>query len=82
MNAQTNNQSITPIIAVLATNNYHQRKNRQKQEKRAKNTKNFDSLFQTACDIADDATIYTTIGCYGKDAKPVVGTVSSFNRKL
>ena len=82
MNAQTNNQGINPIIAVLATNNYHQRKNRQSQEKREKKLRNFDSLFQTACELADDTVIYTTIGCYGKDARPVVGTVSSFNQKL
>lgn len=82
MNAQTQSRVVIPVLAILATPKYNHRQNRQQSEKRTKNLKPFDSLFHTACDIADDALLLNDPGCYGKDAKPVVGYVSSFNRSL
>lgn len=80
MNAQTYTQAVNPVLAVLATPRYKHQQSRQKHVKRTKKQKPFDSFFQTACDADNDSILLTTVGCYGKDAKPVVGNVSSFNQ--
>lgn len=80
MNAQTYNQAVNPVLAVLATPKYNHRRREQQPVKRAKKQETFESLFQTACGTTDDTIIIYDIGCYGKDAKPVVGNVSSFNQ--
>lgn len=82
MNAQTYTHVVIPVLAVLATPKYNHHQNRQHFEKRTKKQKSFDSLFHTACDAADDTLLLNDPGCYGKDAKPVVGNVSSFNWSL
>lgn len=82
MNAQTQSRVVIPVLAILATPKYNHRQSRQQSEKRTKKPTAFDSLFHTACDIADDILLLNDPGCYGKDAKPVVGYVSSFNRSL
>lgn len=82
MNAQTYTQVVNPVLAILATPKYNHRHQRQQQEKRAKQLTTFESLFHTACSTTDDALLLNDPGCYGKDAKPVVGNVSSFNKTL
>lgn len=81
MNAQTYNRAVIPVLAVLATPKYNHRKREQQPEKRAKKPVTFETLFQTACSTTDDFFLYDP-GCYGKDAKPVVGYVSSFNQAM
>ena len=73
---------VNPVLAILATPEFKQQQRRQNRQKRAKKTRAFDSFFHTACDAADDTLLPNEIGCYGRDAKPVVGNVSSFNRIL
>ena len=81
MNAQTYAQAVIPVLAILAAPKYRHQQSRQQQiVKRMKKRKPLDSLFQTACDANDASILLDTVGCYGKDAKPVVGNVSSFNR--
>lgn len=82
MNAQTFTQVVNPVIAVLATPKQHHQRNKQKFKERKKKPTNFDSLFYTACESADDMLLFNDTGCYGKDAKIVVGMVSSFNKAL
>ncbi|MDE5863600.1 MAG: hypothetical protein K2H34_04560 [Lachnospiraceae bacterium] len=82
MNAKTYHQVVSPVLAVLATPKYNHRKREQQPEKRAKKPITFESLFQTACSNVDDPFALYDPGCYGKDAKPVVGYVSSFNRAM
>lgn len=81
MNAQTYTQVVNPVLAVLATPKHHQRSKQESKEKKKK-PNNFDSLFHVACETADDMLLFHDTGCYGKDAKLVVGIVSSFNRTL
>ncbi len=82
MNAQSNTQIVNPVFAVLAIQKYDHRNRRQDTGKRTRKPRNFESLFQTACETPDDILILNDPGCYGKDAKPVVGIVSSFNHIL
>ena len=82
MNAQTFNQVVNPVFAVLATPKHHHRRDNQEFKQRKKKPTNFDSLFTTACETADEMLPFNDTGCYGKDARPVVGIVSSFNRAL
>ncbi len=82
MNAQTFNQVVNPVFAVLATPKHHHRRHNQEFKQRKKKPTNFDSLFTTACETADEMLLFNDAGCYGKDARPVVGIVSSFNRAL
>ncbi len=82
MNAQTFNQVVNPVFAVLATPKHHHRHSKQEFKQRKKKPTNFDSLFTTACETADEMLLFNDAGCYGKDARPVVGIVSSFNRAL
>lgn len=81
MNAQTFNQVVNPVLALLATpkHNHHSKQelNEQKQK-----PSTFDSLFFAACETVDDMLLFNDAGCYGKDAKLVVGMVSSFNKTL
>lgn len=79
MNAQTNSQVVVPVLAVLATPKYNRRQSRQTLKKKAKNSSTTKSLFHSSCDVTDDTLLLKDTGCYGKDAKPVVGIVSSFN---
>lgn len=80
MNAQTYTHIVNPVLAVLATPKYKHQQSRQPKAKKTKKQKSFDTLLQTACDANNDILLVTTVGCYGKDAKPVVGNVSSFNQ--
>lgn len=82
MNAQTFTQVVSPVIAVLATPKKHHRQSRQESNQKKKKPTNFDSLFYTACESADDMLLFNDTGCYGKDARFVVGMVSSFNKAL
>ncbi len=82
MNAKTYTQAVIPVLAVLAAPQYKHQQSRKQQVKRVRKRKPFEPLFQTACDANDDSVLLDLIGCYGKDAKPVVGNVSSFNRIL
>ncbi|MCM1158041.1 MAG: hypothetical protein NC300_04865 [Bacteroidales bacterium] len=82
MNAQTQTKVVIPVLAVLATPKYNRRQQKQQTEKRTKKRETFDSLFHAACDTEDDMLLLNYPGCYGKDAKPVVGIVSSFNRSM
>lgn len=82
MNAQTNTQIVNPVFAVLAIPKYNHQQRRQETGKQPKKRRNFEALFQTACDLTDDSLFLNDPGCYGKDAKPVVGIVSSFNHVL
>ena len=82
MNAQTFNQVVNPVIAVLATPKQHHRQSKQEFKQKKKKPGNFDSLFYTACERTDDMLLFNDTGCYGKDARFVVGMVSSFNKAL
>ena len=79
MNAQIYNQIVNPVLAIFAIEKYDHRHSKQDFQERKQKTKDFDSLFYTACETADDMLLYNDPGCYGKDARPVVGNVSSFN---
>ena len=80
MNAQTYTQVVNPVIAVLATHKNHYRHRKQEFKAKRQKPSTFDSLFFTACETADDMLLFNDAGCYGKDAKLVVGMVSSFNQ--
>lgn len=80
MNAQTDTKVINPVLAVLELSKYKHQQNKQTQTKKVTKQRTFDSLFHAACDADIDLLLPDIIGCYGKDAKPVVGNVSSFNR--
>ena len=82
MNAQTYTHVVNPVLAVLATPKYKHQQSKQTQAKKVKKQITFDSLFHAACDADIDSLLLDTTGCYGKDAKPVVGNVSSFNQTL
>ncbi len=82
MNAKTFNQVVNPVFAVLATPKQNTRNNKQQSKQRKQKPSTFDSLFSTACDTAEEMIIIHDTGCYGKDARVVVGMVSSFNRAL
>ena len=82
MNAQTYTQVVNPVIAVLATPKTHHRHSQQEFKDKKKKPSTFDSLFTTACETVDDMLLFNDAGCYGKDAKLVVGMVSSFNKAL
>lgn len=82
MNAQTYNQVVNPVFAVLATPKHHHRNRKQEFKERKRKPANFDSLFQTTCETTDEMLLFNDAGCYGKDAKRVVGMVSSFNKAL
>jgi len=82
MNAQTYNQVVNPVFAVLATPKHNHRHSKQQFKEKKQKNKNFDSLFMTACETTDEMVLFNDAGCYGKDAKPVVRIVSSFNRAL
>ena len=79
MNAQTYSQAVNPVFAILATSKFNHQQSKRQLVKKAKKTQKFDSFLQTACNANDD-TLLLTSGCYGKDARPVVGNVSSFNQ--
>ena len=82
MNARTFDQAVNPVFAVLATPKQNTRNNKQQSKQRKEKPVNFDSLFTTVCETADEMIIVHDTGCYGKDARVVVGMVSSFNRAL
>lgn len=82
MNAQTYTQVVNPVIAVLATPKQHHRHSNQESKEKKRKPSTFDSLFSAACESADDMLLFNDTGCYGKDAKLVVGMVSSFNKTL
>lgn len=82
MNAQTFSQVVSPVLAVLATPKKRHRHNQQEFKEKRKKPTNFDSLFYTARESADDMLLFNDTGCYGKDARFVVGMVSSFNKAL
>ncbi len=82
MNANTYNQVVNPVFAVLATPKQNPRNSKQQFKQKKQKPSTFDSLFSTACDTADEMTIIHDTGCYGKDARVVVGMVSSFSRTL
>lgn len=82
MNAQTYNQVVNPVFAVLATPKHNTRNSKQQFKQRKQKPSTFDSLFSTACETSDEMIIIHDTGCYGKDARVVVGMVSSFNRTL
>lgn len=82
MNAQTFNQIVNPVLAVLSIQKYNHRNGKQEFTRRKQQPKNFDSLFHSVCETADDMLLNNDPGCYGKDAQPVVRIVSSFNRTL
>ena len=79
MNAQTNSQVVNPVLAILATTSFNRQQSKRQPVKQAKKLRDFDSILQSAYD-ADDETLVLSSGCYGKDARPVVGNVSSFNQ--
>lgn len=80
MNAQTFNQVVNPVLAVLATPKHNHRHSKQALKERKQKPSTFDSLFSAACETVDDMLLFNDAGCYGKDAKLVVGMVSSFNK--
>lgn len=82
MNAQTFHQVVNPVLAVLATPKYKHHDKQQELKDRKRKATTFDSLFTTACETTDEMLLINDAGCYGKDAKLVVGMVSSFNRTL
>ncbi len=82
MNAQTFSQVVNPVIAVLSTPKHNHRQSKQEFKDRKKKPTDFDSLFYTACETADEMLLFNDTGCYGKDARFVVGMVSSFNKAL
>ena len=79
MNAQTNSQVVSPVLAILATTSFQCQPGKRQPVKKLKKLRNFDSFLQSA-DEAEDTSLLLLNGCYGKDAKPVVGNVSSFNQ--
>ncbi|MBQ9983899.1 MAG: hypothetical protein IJP29_04850 [Lachnospiraceae bacterium] len=82
MNAQTFNQVVNPVFAVLATPKQNTRHSKQQFKERNQKQKDFDSLFTTTCETLDEMLLFNDTGCYGKDARPVVRIVSSFNRTM
>ena len=82
MNAQTFTQVVNPVVAVLATPKNHHRQSKQEFKESKHKPSTFDSLFSAACETVDDMLLFNDAGCYGKDAKLVVGMVSSFNKTL
>lgn len=79
MNAQTQTQAVKPVLAILATSKFTHQQSKWQLVKRTKKPRKFDAFLQAAYG-ADDETLLLSSGCYGKDAKPVVGNVSSFNQ--
>ncbi len=82
MNAQTYTQVTNPVLAVFATSKYHHRRNKQEFKERKQNNSTFDSLFTATYETADEMLLFNDAGCYGKDARPIVGRISSFNQTL
>ena len=65
MNANTYNQVVNPVFAVLATPKQNPRNSKQQFKQKKQKPSTFDSLFSTACDTADEMTIIHDTGCYG-----------------
>ncbi|MBR1866515.1 MAG: hypothetical protein IJ801_08420 [Lachnospiraceae bacterium] len=79
MNAQTQSQAVRPVLAILATSKFNHQQSKWQLVKRTKKPKKFDAFLQAAYGADDETLLLYSSGCYGKDAKPVVGNVSSFN---
>ncbi len=77
MNAKTFTKPVNPVLAIVSVPRYKKQQQHPKKKKRT-TKKPFDSLFQTAIKTEDLEPEWLPTGCYGKDAKPVVGNVSHF----
>lgn len=79
-----NDNTFTPIkavFAIYAMPRYTRQKERDKQQ-RNKPSKEFDTIFEDAMKPDDTTMEPVTTGCYGKDAKHVVGNASHFQINL
>ena len=81
MNAGTINQTVTPILAIVATPNFKKQQNNQTTKRNQKKRMSFHSYNQSV-DTSDEPLIYETTNCYGANGKPVVRNVSYFNKAL
>ena len=79
MNAQTNSQVVNPVFSILATTSFNRQQRQKQPEKKIKKLRDFGTILHSVYDTDEDTFVLLN-GCYGKDAKPVVGNVSSFNQ--
>lgn len=81
MNAGIYYQTVTPILAIVATPNFKKQHDNPAHKKSQKKRTSFSSYPQTT-DLNDDIIIYEPTGCYGANGKPVVRNASCFSKAL
>lgn len=81
MNAGTFYQTVTPILAIVATPDFKKQHDKQAAKRNQKKRMSFHSFNQTV-DINDEVLIYETTNCYGSNGKPVVKYASCFSKTL
>ena len=81
MNAGTFNQTVTPILAIVATPNYKKQQNTESAKRNQKKRMSFHSYDQPV-ETNEEALIYETTNCYGANGKPIVKHASCFSKTL
>lgn len=81
MNAGTFNQTVTPILAVVATPDFKKQRNNDTTKRNQKKRMSFHSQNQPV-DVNEEVLIYGTTNCYGANGKLVVKNASCFNKTL
>lgn len=81
MNAGTFYQTVTPILAIVATPDFKKKHDKQAAKRTQKKRMSFHS-FDQAVDVNDEVHIYEATHCYGSNGKPVVRYASCFSKTL
>lgn len=81
MSAKIYYQTITPILAIIATPNFKKQQGNQTPNKMQKKRMSFSSYYQAFVDD-EELIIYEPTDCYGPDGKPVINHASCFSKAL
>ncbi|MDE6433787.1 MAG: hypothetical protein K2L07_06105 [Lachnospiraceae bacterium] len=81
MNAGTFHQTVTPILAIVATPDFKRRHDKQAAKRDQKKRMSFHSFNQTV-ELNDESIIHEISNCYGSNGKPIVTYASCFSKAL